>query len=111
MIPRALADRVKRMIEVNDEEAVLKGVYFNPLFTNNLKDKVPELEEAGIIFQQTSVASSMGQIVEAAVQASNGVSLDLGAVTLNGIDVSVTKSLATIETVINFVRENAKQTI
>jgi hypothetical protein len=98
------------MLETNDEEAVLKGAYFNPLFANKLKQKVPEMAEAGIDLQQTSVESSQGQIVQAFLRASNGTTLDLGQVTLNGKDVSVTGNLATIDTVINFMLQNAKQT-
>lgn len=111
MLPRALAEKVKRMIEVTDDQAVLKGVYFNPFFAGKLKEKVPELEEAGIVIIQTNVESDSGLLVEANLQASNGMTLSLGSVTLNGKDIAVTGALATIETVVSFVQNNAKQTL
>jgi hypothetical protein len=83
MIPRALAEKTKRMIEVNDDVATLQGVYFNPAFAQKLKEKVPELERAGIVISQTTVDSQVGQVIEAGAKASNGVYLDLGSVTLD----------------------------
>jgi hypothetical protein len=111
LIPRALADRVKGTIEVNAMVATFRGVYFNPAFTNKLKEKVPELEEAGIVLQMTSVQADTGQIVEAAVRASNGVTLSLGSVTLDGKDVTPATELATVDALISFVESNAKQTL
>lgn len=110
MIPRALAERVKRMIEVNDAVATLKGVYFNPTFANKLKEKVPELEEAGIVLEITSLQADNGQVVDANVRASNGVTLSLGSVTLDGKDV-IDSGLATIDALISFVENNSKQTL
>lgn len=110
MIPRALAEKTKRMIEINNEISVLKGVYFNPAFTNKLNEKVPELASAGFIITQTNVDSSQGQTIEAKAQASNGVVLDLGSVILDGKDVTVQGNLATVDTLVSFVQQNAKQT-
>jgi pyruvate/2-oxoacid:ferredoxin oxidoreductase alpha subunit len=110
MIPRALAEKTKRMIEVNDDVATLQGVYFNPTFAQKLKEKVPELERAGIVISQTTVDSQVGQVIEAGVKASNGVYLDLGSVTLDGKNVTVKDNLATIDTLVSFVEKNSKQT-
>jgi hypothetical protein len=86
------------------------GGYFATAFVQMLNKKVPELVDAGINIQQTNVQSYEGQVVEATAQASNGVSLNLGSVTLDGVDV-LPRELVTIDTLIAFVENNAKQTL
>ena len=97
------ATKVSKIIKMNNADAVVNQVYFNPIFTNDLVRKTPELTGHGFILAQTETESEEGTVVAGKVQAPDGTILDLGSVLLDGKTVRINRDLTAVSDLVKFI--------
>lgn len=111
MTPEDLSNKVRKVIEMSKDDAVLKDVYFNPLFAVKLKTKVPELKEAKLFITTTGTEDERGELKSSQIKsAMSGDVLKLGSVLLNGKDVKINRRLMTVDTLVEWIADEATST-
>lgn len=106
MTPSDIAKKTRKVIETN-KGAIVKDVYFNPLFAPKLKIKVPELKEAKLFITVTETESERGTIKIALIKSmQSGDTLKLGSTRLDGESVYNSK-LITVDQLVEFIEGEA----
>jgi hypothetical protein len=108
MTPYDIANKTRKVIEMSKDDAMIKGVYFNPLFASRLKSKVPELKEAKLYVTVTETETERGTIKAGYIRSmQSGDKLKLGSIRLDGEDVHISQKLVTIDRLIEFIESEA----
>jgi len=102
-----LGNLVRRTLEM-EPNAVYGGVYFNPMFVQELASSLPQLENLQFKFIKTEIETSAGTLVEGSIRAPVGSELKLGSLLLSGKDVKILKELVTLERVVEFIENHAQ---
>jgi len=106
MTPSDIANKTRKVIETN-KGAVVKDVYFNPLFASKLKIKVPELKKAKLFITVTETESERGTIKAVLIKSmQSGDELKLGSTRLDGESVH-NANLITVDQLIEFIESEA----
>ncbi len=104
------AVKAEKIVKMNESQAVVNQVYFNPMFTNELANKVEELTTHGFILAQTETESKEGTVVAGKIQAPDGTILDLGSIVLDGKTVRINRSLTPVSYLVEFIKASAPST-
>ena len=111
MTPEDLSNKVRKVIEMQKDDAVLKDVYFNPLFASKLKLKVPELKDAKLFITTTGTDDERGELKSAQIRSTmSGEKLNLGSVLLDGKAVHISRRLVTVDSLVEWVADEATPT-
>lgn len=109
MLPTGLSSKLRKIIDMTSDKALIDGTYFSPLFTDRLADKVPELRELNFNLSKTETESDEGTVISGLIVAPNQEKLSLGSVLLDGKTLVVQKSLITPDKLISFIEDNVPQ--
>lgn len=109
MNAKDLRNKVRKILDMNAEKALINNVYFSPTYADRLAEKVPELNQLGFNLSKTETETAQGTIVTGTLAAPHGEKLALGSLLYDGKAVSVQKSLITLDTLLNFIEENVPQ--
>jgi hypothetical protein len=111
MDPRDIANKVRKVIEMQKDDAIINKVYFNPLFASRLYTKVPELKNAKLFITVTETEEARGTIKSANIKSGlSGDKLKLGSVLLDGKEVRVSQRLVTVDRLVDWVASEAQPT-
>jgi hypothetical protein len=102
-----LGTTVRKIIELLDEKSLIKDTYFNPMFSTDLANKIPELEQSGFKISQTETESEEGTTISASIIGPNNEELNLGTVLLDGENIIVKNSLVVPNDLISFIESNS----
>jgi len=106
-----IASKTQKVIQMNKDQYVINGVYFNPYFTKDLFSKVPELAQSGLHSTTSETETRDGTLLSSSiVVTSTGEELKLGSVFLDGETVKVKNRLCVIDRLVKFVLQVAKRT-
>lgn len=111
MTANELVAKVKKIVNMYGNDSKIEGVYFNPMFASDLYSRIPELKKLGFKIYENSVESAEGTVISGTIKSPFGATLSLGTVILDGIDVSVQKSLVSVDKVYAFIRDAAIEKI
>jgi hypothetical protein len=100
-----LALMLEKVIRLNKADSTIKGVYFNPLFAEDLGEMFPLLEDGGFEIAVHEDETREGTLLSVDLRSPEGDIFDLGAVVLTGIDV-IPEQLTRISDVIDFIEES-----
>ena len=101
-----LALMLEKVIRLNKADSTIKGIYFNPLFAEDLGEMFPMLRDSGFEIAIHEDEEEEGTLVNVELRSPEGDDFDLGAVILTGTDV-VPERLIRVSDVIEFVEENS----
>ena len=106
MTPQNVASKVRKVIDMSKEKAILNNAYINPLFISTLATKVPELEQLGFNMSTTETESAEGRLISALIKAPDDTKLNIGSILLDGKQLTVQNTLVLPDDLINFIVEN-----
>lgn len=104
-------NRVRKLVDLAKDKAVINNAYFNPNYAERLFEKIPELKSLGFRSETTETESEDGKIISAKILSPMGNELDLGSLLLTGKEVVVQRSLQTLDDIIEFIEEEARQEV
>lgn len=102
-----LKNKIRKVLEMQPRKFLLNGIYFSPLYSDRLPEKIEELPQLGFNVSKTETESPEGSIISATISSPSGETLDLGSVLLDGKRVTVEKSLIPIDDLLAFIEENS----
>lgn len=104
--PANLISKIRKIIELSKDKAIINNAYFNPAYADRLMDKAHELKEYGFNASKTETESHEGTIISGILTAPNMEELSLGSILLDGKSLVVKKSLVPVDNLINFIEDN-----
>ena len=104
-----LRNKIRKILDMNADKALINNIYFSPTYADRLAEKVPELNQLGFNLSKTETETAQGTIVTGTLTAPSGEKLDLGSLLYDGKYVRVQKSLMMLDTLLNFIEENVPQ--
>jgi hypothetical protein len=99
-----LAQKVRKVLEINRDKSLIDNTYINPIFLKDIDKKVPELQEHGFYFTVDEESVPEGHAFSASIRHYLGSSLDLGKIVLDGRDRIIKKALVTVTDLMEFLQ-------
>lgn len=103
-----LANTVGKLIDTMPHESLVSGVYFNPMFSMELEQRVEELVQFGFRFVEKETEGDRGRMYSSKIMSTvDGNSLDLGTLLLDGKNIVIVDKLVPVEVLLEFIRNNS----